>query len=279
MNPSFNFQPYQMPNTDKNMMMNMNALSNMNMNFFDINVGFQQQQQQQSQPMTSFSMDTPIGFPQLEAQVVPSNNMATPQAEKSVVTHSSSSSAGSSVRSFVAERKPLALNFVPGPYDVICARGAAAANSPGNLRFRQLIQDILPDYSNATSKLEKGLLVSRVVDGVRDMTPNGGFIKKFGGRWCEVGDAACREKIGQCIRDQLHTKYKSSTKSKKPRRKQLKELKKQKQTAKKVVQPEPLKSSSNDTTPKEDENELSLTNIFYSAMVDEGLNLDNILRC
>ena len=115
------------------------------------------------------------------------------------------------------------------------------------------------------------------------MTPNGGFVKKFGDRWYEVGDAACREKIGQCIRDQLHTKYKSSTKAKKPRRKQLKELKKQRQQKEqqtKKEQPEPTKTASNDFTKEdENENELSLTNIFYNALVDEGLNLESILRC
>ena len=275
MNPAFSFQPYQVHN-DHSTMMNMNAL-NMNMNFpMNFDVGYPQQ----SRPMPFFASDD--AFPsEPEVSLVPSSVAVHEQSQVNIVANdSSSSSAGSSVRSFVAERKPLAPDFVPGPYDVICARGAAAANSPGNLRFRKLIQEILPEYSKATSKLEKGLLVSRVVDGVRDMTPNGGFIKKIGNRWYEVGDAACREKIGQCIRDQLHTKYKSSTKAKKPRRKELKEIKKRRQMERQEdkEQPQPAKISSKGIA-KEDENELSLTNIFYSAFVDEGLNLDTILRC
>lgn len=269
MNPSFQFQPLSM-------MANLN--NNDNDNFVPLSLNFPTnfalgfQQQQSHQQVTCFSIENSIGF--VQSNAIPSNTHSI-----SVATDSSSGSAGSSVRSFSAERTPLALNFVPGPYDVICARGAAAANSAGNLRFRKLIQDILPEYSKASSKLEKGLLVSRVVDAVRDMTPNGGFVKKIGNRWYEVGDAACREKIGQCIRDQLHTQYKSSTKSKKPRRQELKALKKERQQKKNIVkQPEPSKCPSKDAA-DEDDNEMSLTNIFYTALVDDGLNLETIFQC
>jgi hypothetical protein len=54
-------------------------------------------------------------------------------------------------------------------------------------------------------------------------------VKKFNGRWFEVGDSVAREKIGQCMRDQLHSKYKSSTKAKQGRRKELRELKKERE--------------------------------------------------
>ena len=121
-----------------------------------------------------------------------------------------------------SERRPLADDFVPGPYDVICARGASAKKHPGNVRFRAIIHRIGPAYAKAQTKVEKSLLVSEVVDSVRGFSPNGGFVKKFGNRWCEVGDSVAREKIGQCLRDQLHAQYKSSTKAKKDRRKALK---------------------------------------------------------
>ena len=38
------------------------------------------------------------------------------------------------------------------------------------------------------------------------------------GVWQEVGDHLAREKVGQTIRDALHSNYKSSTKAKKKRR-------------------------------------------------------------
>ena len=47
-------------------------------------------------------------------------------------------------------------------------RGSAAATSPGNLRFRAKIKSILPEYADCKSKLSKSMLVSKVVDSVRD---------------------------------------------------------------------------------------------------------------
>ena len=69
--------------------------------------------------------------------------------------------------------------------------------------------------------MEKSLIVTTIVDAVRDVSPNGGFVKKDPktGVWYDVGDPLAREKIGQTIRDQLHSKYKSSTQAKKERRK------------------------------------------------------------
>lgn len=84
-----------------------------------------------------------------------------------------------------------------------------------------MIEAKLEKYSSATSKLEKSLIVSSIVDSVRDASPDGGFVKKDGGRWYEVGDHIAREKCGQSFRDLLHEKYKSSTKAKKMRRKEL----------------------------------------------------------
>lgn len=37
--------------------------------------------------------------------------------------------------------------------------------------------------------------------------------------WYEAGDHLAREKVGQCLRDMLHSKYRSSTKAKKLSRK------------------------------------------------------------
>ena len=115
----------------------------------------------------------------------------------------------------------LAADFIPGRFDVICARGKHAKQHTGNHRFRQIIEMSLPKYDKATTKLEKSLIVSSIVDSVRQASPNGGFVREEKGRWYEVGDHIAREKVGQCLRDSLHTKYKSSTKAKKRRRKQM----------------------------------------------------------
>jgi hypothetical protein len=87
--------------------------------------------------------------------------------------------------------------FASGPMDVICARGKRAFNHSGNQRFRAMIDSRLVEYSKATSKLEKSVIVSKVVNSVRGASPEGGFVKQKGGNWYEVGDHIAREKIGQ----------------------------------------------------------------------------------
>jgi len=116
---------------------------------------------------------------------------------------------------------PLPATFQPGPYDVICAKGKNARNHEGNKFFRKLIQDALPIYGQATSKFEKSMIVSEVIDEVRSRcNVDGGFVKPDGnGGYMEVGDHLAREKVGQSLRDGLASKYKSSARSKKRRQK------------------------------------------------------------
>lgn len=114
--------------------------------------------------------------------------------------------------------KPLKLNFQPGPMDVICARGNAVKNHPGNKYFVSVVQEHLQEYANATSKFKKSLIVSAIIEAIRNGSPEGGFVKQKDGRWYEAGDAAAREKVGQRLRDLLHCKYSSSSRAKKRRR-------------------------------------------------------------
>lgn len=178
----------------------------------------QQFQRVQSQNATPFSQNTThygqntTSYGQNTSPYAPPS--PTYEAPPLVSTHS-------------GEPRPLPDMMAPGRFDVICARGSAAANHVGNLRFREIIRQKLSHYNTAKTKLEKSLLVTSIVDAVRDYTPDGGFIKQDNnGQWYDVGDALAREKIGQCIRDQLHSKYKSSTKAKKQRRKELEKKKK-----------------------------------------------------
>ena len=120
-------------------------------------------------------------------------------------------------------RQTLASNFQPGPFDVICARGKYALNHAGNQRYRALIASHLDQYAQTKTKLEKSILVSQIMAAVREASPLGGFVKQKSGVWYEVGDHLAREKIGQSLRDALHTKYKSSTKAKNCRRKRVRQ--------------------------------------------------------
>merc|ERR1712176_234396 len=64
---------------------------------------------------------------------------------------------------------------------------------------------------------KKTEIMGEIIDVVR--TIGGRFIKKEDGCWYDVGDTAAREKIGHVFRELLHTKYRSSNKSKLARRK------------------------------------------------------------
>lgn len=113
-----------------------------------------------------------------------------------------------------SNKRRLAPDFQPGPFDVICARGKAAHDHEGNVRFRRLVQEHQHAYANALTKFDKSQIVSFITNAVRQSSPNGGFVKLIKDAYYEVGDRAAKEKIGQTFRDLLHTKYTSSTKAK-----------------------------------------------------------------
>ena len=117
-------------------------------------------------------------------------------------------------------KKALGSITTPAPSDVICGRGRLCAEHPGNREFRKIVDSHLDSYAKADSKLEKSLLVSAIVNMVRRNSPNGGFLKKNSktGRFEVVSDRIAREKVGQMLRDALHTQYKSSTEAKRKRR-------------------------------------------------------------
>ncbi len=118
---------------------------------------------------------------------------------------------------------PLASNFEPGPYDVICSRGSLPKKHPGNIWFVGLVEQNCERYIRAEGKMAKSIIVSEILDIVRKNSPAGGFVKMDDdGQWCETGDHLAREKIGQCFRDRLHTRYSSSSKAKLEKRRNSK---------------------------------------------------------
>lgn len=112
----------------------------------------------------------------------------------------------------------LPADYIPGPNDVVCARGKSYWDHEGNQKYRALIGAATEKYSASTNKFEKTTIVSEIVQSVHDR--KGQFVKKEskGGPWVVVDEVFAREKVGQSLRDGLHDKYKSSTKSKQQRR-------------------------------------------------------------
>jgi flagellar biosynthesis GTPase FlhF len=113
----------------------------------------------------------------------------------------------------------LPFHFIPGPLDVICARGKAAKTHEGNQRYQDTIEHYIERYVKVHCKLQKMAIISEIVTLVRLKSPLGGFVKlKTDGRWYEVGDHFAREKVSQSLRDSLHALYRSSCRSKTVRR-------------------------------------------------------------
>lgn len=82
--------------------------------------------------------------------------------------------------------------------------------SAGNIRLRTLIDDLLEDYQRSSTKMERSLIVSRIVEGAIGGN-GGGFVRQDSKtkRWFQVGSRTAREKVGQAIRAALkkHEKY------------------------------------------------------------------------
>jgi hypothetical protein len=115
--------------------------------------------------------------------------------------------------------KPLSMAFIPGQYDVICARGKIAKTHSGNKFYREIIKNTIPQYSEANTKIDKTIIVNEILEEIRTRSRVGGFIKKnIDGHYYEVSEHFAREKIGQNLRDSLSNKYKSSAKAKRRRR-------------------------------------------------------------
>jgi len=114
--------------------------------------------------------------------------------------------------------------FYPGNYDVMCGRGKVPIDHIGNKRFKIIITNYYERYSNAASRFEKSLIVSEIVDAIRENSCGGGFVKFSplnGGYWYEVGDQFAREKVSQELRNVLSNQYKSSNFQKLCRRREL----------------------------------------------------------
>lgn len=111
-------------------------------------------------------------------------------------------------------------DFVPTPYSVVCGRGRKCTAAVGNRRLQVIATMFIPKYSLCRRKEEKTEIVSQILTMVKSACPDErfAFVRFHNGRWWEVETLIAREKIGAVLRDCLHDKYRSSTKSKLERR-------------------------------------------------------------
>lgn len=104
-----------------------------------------------------------------------------------------------------------------GSNDVLCGRGGATNNHPGNKRFRTIVADYMPDYLVARKK-EKAIIARRIVDQIKGM--GGRFLKRSDGNntWIEVSDKKATEKTSQALREGLDVRHRTYRPEKMARR-------------------------------------------------------------
>jgi hypothetical protein len=98
--------------------------------------------------------------------------------------------------------------YLPSHSDVRCGRGKQNWYMKGNINFRNVIHASLARYMTAPSKADKTAVVVSVVAEIRRQ--GGHFLKQQelvqendgSSGWCDIGDAAAREKVGHSLRDQ-----------------------------------------------------------------------------
>jgi hypothetical protein len=73
----------------------------------------------------------------------------------------------------------------------------------GNKRLRVLVDANLEKYAMAESKMQKTLIVSAIVDTIKEASNGAGFVKQddTAKQWLEVGEAASREKVRETLQE------------------------------------------------------------------------------
>ena len=104
-------------------------------------------------------------------------------------------------RVFPSDEGPV---YVPNINDVLSGRGGRINAHPGNIRFRQYVQQFKARYlMEETKNTEKAYICAYIVSLVRSQHPPGRFLKRDdrNGLWIEIGDIRARQKTGQALRE------------------------------------------------------------------------------
>jgi hypothetical protein len=93
--------------------------------------------------------------------------------------------------------------FTPKSADIICGRGCAYANHPGNRIFSEIVQAHLQEYISAPTRMGKSMVVAHVLGTVLESGAR--FVKKEKGTrlWTQMTREEAHNKIGHAIRDMI----------------------------------------------------------------------------
>jgi hypothetical protein len=169
-------------------------------------------------------------------------------------------------------------NFQLSDFSVVCGRGRDSFNHIGNRRFRILASMHIERYSRANSKVAKTVIVSEIIEVIRQA--DGNFCKFTKGKWIEVADHHAREKVSSLMRDLLHTQYRSSAKAKIARRKtaktetRKKSYSQKKQADQKLVDNTPHSDESSDIPKQNQKHESEQKPVEDTPCSDDSLMLN-----
>lgn len=97
-----------------------------------------------------------------------------------------------------ASRRP----SVSGPLasDIICVKNKKFLNHPGNVIFRDVIDDFCDEYARADGKQEKMLITKKIVHILKSQY-NARFLRPGkDGVWKEINNTLARDKVGHALR-------------------------------------------------------------------------------
>jgi hypothetical protein len=109
-------------------------------------------------------------------------------------------------------------NIVPTDSTVVIGKGSVPKKALGNKNLRDLVQEKVPEYISASSKMVKSSIVTDIYFAIEESCLKEGdsppFVRYDRQGYTRSSESVAREKITSTFRDCLHDKYKSSSKNK-----------------------------------------------------------------
>jgi hypothetical protein len=94
----------------------------------------------------------------------------------------------------------------PGPNnnDVVCSRGRRFHDLPGCVRFRNIVNDYIPSYVSASSRVDKSSVIAQIIDEVLNHEDGPVRFLKYHPStksWNVMGKEQIRDKVGHALRE------------------------------------------------------------------------------
>jgi hypothetical protein len=89
---------------------------------------------------------------------------------------------------------------MPSDHDILCGRGRALENHPGNKVFREIVRHPAPRYRDPTTSCKSKSAIGKMIYA-QTCSDNMDFVKKVNGSWIKLCEKEVKLKIGHALRD------------------------------------------------------------------------------